>query len=152
MRHLFIASVLCACAGTPSPPDAGTDAGIGIDTDAGARCEGVPARITEYRCVELGAAGSARCEPTLAAAVAAHFTGNCDAGPGILGHLSLGECPTLESVRWVYGFPGDTYECFYERDGGAAVGGINFSDRGVIIAGQVGGCSTLAPPACRDGG
>ncbi|MDP1821630.1 MAG: hypothetical protein Q8L48_00225 [Archangium sp.] len=140
--------LLSACAGTPPAPDAGTDAGL----DAGPLCRGVPARLTEYLCVEPGGAGAPRCEPTLAAAVAAHFTGNCDAGPGILGHLSLGECPTLESVRWVYGFPGDTYECFYERDGGPSVGGINFSDHGVIVAGQVGDCSTITPSTCRDGG
>lgn len=68
-------------------------------------------------------------------------------------HLSVGECGAgLQAVRWVYGFPGDTYECVYPEDGGASVGGINYSDRGVFIAGQVGDCSTVEPPACRDGG
>ena len=144
MRAASLFLVLSACSPTaPRPADAGVD--------GGPTCLDVPSRITEFTCVELGGPGAARCEPTLAAAVTAHFAG-CDAGPGIVGYLSVGECSTLESVRWTYGFPGDTYECFYERDGGPFVGGINFSDRGVLVAGQVGDCSTLAPPACRDGG
>ena len=143
MRCTSLLLALAACAPTPGPTDSGVD--------AGPRCVDVPSRLTEFTCVEVGAPGSARCEPTLAEAVTAHYAG-CDAGPGIVGYLSLGECATLDSVRWTYGFPGDTYECFYERDGGPSVGGINFSDRGAFVAGHVGDCSTLAPPACRDGG
>ena len=145
---LGAAMVMCAC--SAAGPEA-VDAGL---ADAGAVCTGVPARITQFLCVANGAPGSAtqRCESTPEATVAAHFVGNCDAGPGILGHVSVGECEGgLRAVRWVYGFPGDTYECVFPEDGGA-VGAINFSDRGVIVSGQVGECSTVAVSACRDGG
>ncbi len=146
---IILLSMMFSCSGAgPSPVDAG---GVDSGVDAGPLCSGVPTRITQYTCVGQGEPGSARCEATLEAAVAAHFQ-SCDAGLGIVGHLSLGECPPLKSVRWTYGFPGDTYECFYPEDGGAAVGGINFSDHGVIVSGQVGDCSTIEPPMCRDGG
>ncbi len=145
MRSGLLGLVLfVACAPTPPAVDAGSP-------DAGPRCEGVPTRLSQSQCVGVGTAGAPPCDSSAAAAISAHF-GNCDAGPGILGHLSVGECGSLEVVRWVYGFPGDTYECFYPRDGGAPVGGINFSDHGVIVAGEIAECTTLAAPACRDGG
>lgn len=75
---------------------------------------------------------------------------SCDAGPGILGYLAEGVCPDgLVSVSWVYGFPGDTYECFYGEDGGTLVGLINFSDRGPRLAGRVSECVAQPAPACR---
>lgn len=144
MRSLFVL-LLVGCSGPgPTPSDAGT-----AETDAGPRCLGVPSLLTQFTCVGQGEPGSARCtEPTLKAAVTAHFS-NCDAGPGILGHLSVGDCGGgLRAVRWVYGFPGDTYECVYASDGGASVGGINFGDRGVFVSGQVGDCSTEPPAMC----
>ena len=149
--------ILVGCSGTPPGADAGSDSGIdaGDDViDAGPRCFGVPATLTQYTCVGMGEPGSARCtEPNFEAAVAANFRNDCDAGPGILGHLSVGECnPGLKAVRWVYGVPGDTYECFYPTDGGVAVGGINYGDRGVFVSGSVAVCPTEPPSMCRDGG
>jgi hypothetical protein len=150
MRFLLGAAlVMGACSGGGSTQDSG------VTADAGPQCTGVPARLTQYTCVGQGEPGSAaqRCESTYEATVAAHFVGNCDAGPGILGHVSVGECGEgLRAVRWVYGFPGDTYECVFPGDGGAVVGAINFSERGVFVSGQVGDCSTVAPSSCRDGG
>jgi hypothetical protein len=51
----------------------------------------------------------------------------------------------------VYGFPGDTYERLSARDGGAWTGGINSSDRGVLVT-HVGDCAPQEAPGCRDGG
>lgn len=143
----LLTTTLVACSGASST-DSGVDSGSnGID--AGPTCTGVPARLTQFTCVERTVA--APCETTLAATVSRHFA-NCDAGLGIVGHLSLGECADLDSVRWTYGFPGDTYECFYARDGGAWVGAINFSDHGVLAGGHVGDCASREPAMCRDGG
>ncbi len=143
MKRLVGVLLFCACSGAmPGPVDSGTT------VDAGADCQGVPARLTQYTCIAMGQPGAARCEPSAEAALAAHFQG-CDAGPGILGHASVGECGSgLVAVRWVYGPPGDTLECIYPNDGGAAVGGINYGERGVFVSGQVGDCTTVAPATC----
>jgi hypothetical protein len=142
--------VLAACSGA-SASDAGTDAGSDGGADAGPVCTGVPARLTQYTCVEATFPFPITCEATFEATLAQQ-TANCDAGPGIQGYVAEGDCVDLRSVSWVYGFPGDTYECFYARDGGAWTGGINFSDRGTFIGGHVGDCAPKPTAACRDGG
>ena len=138
--------VLAACSGA-SASDAGSDGG----EDAGPVCTGVPARLTQYECVEAQYLSPVACKATFDETLALH-TADCDAGPGIVGYVAEGSCADLRSVSWVYGFPGDTYECFYARDGGARTGGINCSDHGVLVTGHVGDCPAMAAPACRDGG
>lgn len=144
LTHLLAALAACSGAG---PSDAGADAGL----DAGPECTGVPARLTEYTCVETSLLTDVACRASLATTLSEH-TADCDAGPGIVGYVSVNDCGALESVSWTYGFPGDTYECFYGRDGGAFTGGINYSDHGVLVTGQVGDCTALGAPSCRDGG
>jgi hypothetical protein len=138
--------VLAACSGA-SPSDGGVDAGA----DAGPVCTGVPARLTQYTCVEATLSYPSTCQASFEATLAQQ-TADCDAGPGIVGYVAEGDCADLRSVSWVYGFPGDTYECFYARDGGAWTGSINYSDRGVFLGGHVGDCTPRPPPTCRDGG
>jgi hypothetical protein len=101
-------------------------------------------------CVNLDTFSSI-CGASFASTVAAHYQG-CDAGPGIVGYLGVSDCGEFATVSWTYGFPGDTYECFYPRDGGSAVGALNFSDHGVLAAGRVGDCVSGPPSMCRDGG
>lgn len=139
--------LLSACSGT-GPSDGGTDGGGDAGTPV---CTGVPARLTQYTCVEASYLHPLACKDTFEATLAEH-TVDCDAGPGILGHVAVGDCVELRSVSWVYGFPGDTYECFYARDGGAWTGGINYSDHGVLVTGHVGDCAPQEAPGCRDGG
>lgn len=133
---------LWACSGggafeAGAQPDAGTSAVTEV------QCTGVPARLNA-RCVGLDTFEGI-CGPTREATLTQQFTA-CDAG------VTAGECADLQSVRWVYGFPGDSYECFYAPDGGGLQGAINHSDHGVLAAGRVGECTPQAPPQCRDGG
>jgi hypothetical protein len=142
---MVLAWLGCAGAGTSDagPADAGTP-------DAGPVCVGVPPALGAL-CLDLAPPLSNSCEQTRAATVALHPV-DCDAGPGILGFVSVGTCTDLESVSWVYGFPGDTMTCFYRPDGGALAGLLNLSDHGVLAAGHVGDCAQRAPASCRDGG
>lgn len=150
MKRLLLLAVVAgvsACSGG-GPADAGdTDGG----QDAGPVCTGVPARLTQYTCVETSFLTDVACRTSLETTLSEH-TADCDAGPGIVGYVSVNDCGALESVSWTYGFPGDTYECFYGRDGGAFTGGINYSDHGVLATGHVGECTALGAPSCRDGG
>lgn len=140
--------LVVGCAGPTPEPDAGVDAG----NDAGPSCSGVPARLVgQSTCVELGEFAAQTCGASAAAALASHAA-SCDAGPGVPGYVAEGSCPDgLVSVAWVYGFPGDTYECFYAADAGL-VGLINFSDHGPLVAGRVSECTPRPAPSCRDGG
>jgi hypothetical protein len=139
--------VLTGCVGAGVGDAGAPDAG---SADAGPVCVGVPASYGAL-CLELARPLSNSCAPTRAAAVAQQVV-DCDAGPGFLGFVSVGTCAELESVSWVYGFPGDTMSCFYGPDGGALVGLLNLSDHGVLAAGHVGDCAQQAPASCRDGG
>lgn len=156
MRRSFVALggavFLSACAGLDATDAGQVDAGRDAGADAGPVCTGVPATLTQYTCLAAAFPYPSPCQATLEATLAQRQNVDCDAGPGIVGYVGVGECADLRSVAWVYGFPGDTYECFYARDGGAWTGGINFSDRGTFVGGHVGGCPQQAPPACRDGG
>lgn len=119
------------------------DAGL----DAGPVCRGAD---PSAQCVELSTFSST-CGASRAAVIAREFRG-CDAGPGIVGYLGVGDCGAVETVEWTYGFPGDTYRCFYGGDGGALLGALNLSDHGVLAAGTVSACAATAPSQCRDGG
>lgn len=77
---------------------------------------------------------------------------DCDAAHGIFGHAAEGSCGDVKALRWTYGQPGDTRECFYAADGGAFVGGLNFTDRGVVFATGTTASCTWAPTAGCDGG
>lgn len=137
----FAAMLLLAGCSTPMAlEDAGTDAG---SIDAGPQCFNVPARL-QAMCVGLDFYRTNACAPTAAATVQAHL-GVCDAG----WILERGDCgSSLESARYQYGFPGDTYECLYARDGGTLVGALAFTDRGVLAAGTVDDCATSVMNAC----
>jgi len=146
---LVAGTVSGGCSRHPAPSctaDGGVDAGQPV-------CVGVPASVTSYQCVEAVAPYTDNCLGSLEQTLAAH-TADCDAGPGILGHVEVKDCPALQAAAWVYGPPGDTFECFYTRDGGVVTGFINFSDHGVVAGGTVEGdaCTTLPAPSCRDGG
>lgn len=144
MKRLFLTAVLAgfsACSGALASADGGVD--------AGPVCTGVPASLTQYTC--LGVGSMSACKDSLATTLSEH-PADCDAGLGVVGYVSVNDCGGLESVSWTYGFPGDTYECFYGADGGAFTGGINYSDRGVFVAGQIGACTAQGAPSCRDGG
>ncbi|GMU59666.1 MAG: hypothetical protein AMXMBFR34_14290 [Myxococcaceae bacterium] len=152
-KSLICALWLAGCSGASGTDGGTTDAGTDAGVDAGAQCFGVPPRLTQYTCVAATGRYPITCEATLEVTLAQHPANlDCDAGPGVLGYAAVGECPESSSVSWVYGFPGDTYECFYAKDGGAWTGGINSSDRGVFLAGTVGDCPPRPVPACRDGG
>ncbi|MEW5738186.1 MAG: hypothetical protein AB1938_04635 [Myxococcota bacterium] len=151
-RLLFFGLWLAGCSGASGVDAGGPDAGVDGGLDAGAECVGVPAHLTQSTCVAATGRYPIGCEATFEATLAQRTNVDCDAGPGILGYVAVGECAELASVSWVYGFPGDTYACFYAKDGGAWTGGINYSDRGVFLAGTVGDCAAQPPPACRDGG
>jgi hypothetical protein len=138
---------LAACSGTPST-DAGLDAGT-VDagaTDAGPRCEGVPSRLNNPPCQELSVYATI-CGSSRDSTVAREFE-TCDAGPGIVGYLGVGNCGEFATVEWTYGPPGDTYTCYFAADGGALVGVINYTDRGPLVAGRVGECTAGKPPMC----
>lgn len=153
MRRLTMALVVVTVAGCSGAmeSDGGTDAGRDGGNDAGPTCTGVPARLASATCVALESFYAQTCGASPAQALAAH-TASCDAGPGILGYVSEGTCPDgLVSVAWVYGFPGDTYECIFAPDAGL-VGAINFSDHGTLLAGRVAECTPRPAPSCRDGG
>jgi len=144
-RLVLVGWLFAACSGA-GPTDAGVpDAGI----DAGPECFGVPPRLSAT-CVGLDTFSSI-CGALFSSTVSAHFQG-CDAGEGIVGYLGVSDCGEFATVSWTYGFPGDTYECFYPRDGGTVVGALNFSDHGVLAAGRVGDCVSGPPSMCRDGG
>jgi hypothetical protein len=158
MRRLLLALGVCAtlaaCSGASPPDDAGVDGGVDAGSDAGQPvCFGVPANVTSFTCVAAETPYTDWCLATVEQTLAAQTT-DCDAGAGIVGYVSELSCADLRAAAWTYGFPGDTFECFYPRDGGALSGFINYSDHGTLVGGTVGGdgCTPLAAPSCRDGG
>jgi hypothetical protein len=102
-------------------------------------------------CEPLAAPWTNSCGETWQATLAAR-PADCDAGVGVLGHVGVASCEGLDSVGWVYGFPGDTLWCFYGADGGALRGVLNLSDHGVLASGQVVDCVEQVVASCRDGG
>jgi hypothetical protein len=151
MRWIALLTLALFGCGPGGSSDAGTDGGPD-GGDGGAVCTGVPAHLTQYTCEAATFPYPITCEATWAETLAARTGIDCDAGPGVGGHVAVSHCDGLDSVSWVYGFPGDTYQCFYLTDGGAWTGGINYSDRGVFLAGHLADCTDELPPACRDGG
>ncbi len=109
----------------------------------GPTCIGAPSTAM---CVD--GAGFTQCRASAALTLSEHAA-DCDAGAGIVGYVAQGDCGELESVTWTYGFPGDTMECFYERDGGVFTGGLNFTDRGVLASGRVASCTYQPTASCR---
>jgi hypothetical protein len=118
--------------------------------DAGVHCT-LPARYSTAICEPLTAPWTNSCGVSRHDALAQHAA-DCDAGPGFLGHVGVASCDGLESVGWVYGFPGDTQWCFYGADGGGLQGVLTLSDQGVLAAGHVADCIEQAADSCRDGG
>lgn len=144
MKPLAFLFLLAGCSTPMALEDAGVDAGVDAGAvDAGPECFDVPPRF-QATCGSLDFYRTYACKPTAAETVQAHL-GLCDAGY----FLTRGECgASLESARWQYGPIGDTYECFYARDGGALVGAINFSDHGTLAAGTVGDCAATSVNVC----
>lgn len=144
MTRAWAAAVVVTMAGCGAPPgvDAGFgDAGLdGGSLDAGPVCNGVYAGLQVAFCVELDFYQRYACKPSALQT----FTANCDAGAP-----EAWSCGALEAVSYTYGPFGDAYRCFYPPDGGALVGAINFSDRGVLVAGSIAECTPRTAPACN---
>ncbi|MBL8912121.1 MAG: hypothetical protein JNM17_15605 [Archangium sp.] len=142
MKRLALILLVAGCSTPIAFPDSGSQADAG-GADAGPQCSGVPANFGAI-CVELDFYRTNACATSASATINAHLD-VCDAGRW----LTRADCNAeLESARWQYGPIGDTYECFYARDGGTLVGAINRSDHGILAAGTVTDCAAVSMTAC----
>lgn len=110
-----------------------------------AACGPFPPHVTQATCVD--AARFANCESMTVPVVI-----DCDAAHGNVGYAAEGSCGDVNALRWTYAQTGDTRECFYAADGGAFVGALDFTDRGVFANGTTASCTWELTVGCRDGG
>ncbi|MGV3625498.1 MAG: hypothetical protein ACO1OB_32100 [Archangium sp.] len=136
-----------------------TDTSIGAYGHV-AQCAAFPPLECEGQCAPFPPNVQASCVPdsrfsscgASIQSVASFVAVDCDAPHGVLGYAAEGSCGDLKSFRWTYAQTGDTRECFFAVDGGAFVGGLDFTDGGVFAAGTTASCTWSETAACRDGG
>lgn len=112
-------------------------------------CGPFPSNVTAATCVDESR--FANCGADFAS-VNIPVTVDCGAAQGVLGHAAEASCGNVNAVRWTYAQTGDTRECFFAADGGAFVGGLDFTDRGVFGNGTTASCTWSPVASCRDGG
>ncbi len=140
MTRLVLVAILGVVACSSSNAGTGGDAGLPDSFgDCGAAvCEVGLAAFTK------DAGSIPYCPPDRAS-----FDLSCSANPGLHGAT----CANLWTVRNVYGFPGDFYQCVYDTGSGALVGAKWAPDsHPVQIAGTQPPLSCSPEPLCADAG